>query len=124
MLVSVTHVLAVLQPMHRDPLTIEDVTALVAAGDISALRVVTDAGRAIGRSLADLCNVLNPTALIIGGELSAAGTALTLGIREAIDRNAQRVIADAVTITTSALKERAEVLGAIALAIQASAGIS
>ena len=123
-LVSVTHVLAVLQPMHRDPLTIEDVTALVAAGDISALRVVTDAGRAIGRSLADLCNVLNPTALIIGGELSAAGTALTIGIREAIDRNAQRVIADAVTITTSALKERAEVLGAIALAIQASAGIS
>jgi predicted NBD/HSP70 family sugar kinase len=110
--------------MHRDPLTIEDVTALVAAGDISALRVVTDAGRAIGRSLADLCNVLNPTALIIGGELSAAGTALTIGIREAIDRNAQRVIADAVTITTSALKERAEVLGAIALAIQASAGIS
>jgi len=34
------------------------------------------------------------------------------------------VIADAVTITTSALKERAEVLGAIALAIQASAGVS
>ena len=58
------------------------------------------------------------------GELSAAGTALTLGIREAIDRNSQRVIADAVTITTSALKERAEVLGAIALAIQASAGVS
>jgi len=57
-------------------------------------------------------------------ELSAAGTALTLGIREAIDRNSQRVIADAVTITTSALKERAEVLGAIALAIQASAGVS
>ena len=59
------------------------------------------------------------------GEVSAAGTALTLGIREAIDRNSQRVmIADAVTITTSALKERAEVLGAIALAIQASAGVS
>jgi hypothetical protein len=58
------------------------------------------------------------------GEVSAAGTALTLGIREAIDRNSQRVIADAVTITTSALKERAEVLGVIALAIQASAGVS
>ena len=58
------------------------------------------------------------------GEVSAAGTALTPGIREAIDRNSQRVIADAVTITTRALKERAEVLGAIALAIQASAGVS
>ena len=58
------------------------------------------------------------------GEVGAAGTMLTPGIREAIDRNSQRVIADAVTITTSALKERAEVLGAIALAIQASAGVS
>jgi predicted NBD/HSP70 family sugar kinase len=120
-LVSVSHVLAVLQPMHQRRLTITDVVALVADGDVSARRVVTDAGRAIGRSLADLCNVLNPAALIIGGELSAAGTALTTGIREAIERNAQPIIAEAVRITTSALNERAEVLGAIALAIQTSA---
>jgi predicted NBD/HSP70 family sugar kinase len=117
-LVSVPHVLAMLQPMHANPLTIEHVIDLVLAGDLSARRVVTDAGRTIGRSLADLCNVLNPGALILGGELSAAGTALTDGIREAIDRHAQPVIAHAVTITTSALGPRAEVLGAIALAIR------
>jgi predicted NBD/HSP70 family sugar kinase len=119
-LVSVPHVLASLQPMHREPLTIADVIRLATTGDVSARRVVTDAGRAIGRTLADLCNVLNPGALIIGGELAAAGAPFTAGIREAIDRHTQPVIADAVTIRTSALGERAEVLGAIALAVQIS----
>ena len=119
-LVSVAHVLASLQPMHREPLTITHVIRLIAAGDVSARRVVTDAGRAIGRALADLCNVLNPGALIIGGELAATGTPFTAGIREAIDHHTQPAIADAVTISTSTLAARAEVLGAIALAIQNS----
>jgi predicted NBD/HSP70 family sugar kinase len=87
-------------------------------GDAGARRVVTDAGRIIGRSLADLCNALNPGALIVGGELSAAGTALTVGIREAIDRYAQPVIAEAVTVRASVLDDRAEVLGAVGLAIR------
>jgi predicted NBD/HSP70 family sugar kinase len=119
-LVSVPHVLASLQPLHREPLTITDVIRLVAAGDVSARRVVTDAGRAIGRALAGLCNVLNPGALVVGGELAAAGASFTAGIREAIDHHTQPVIAEAVTIRTSTLADRAEVLGAIALAIQTS----
>jgi predicted NBD/HSP70 family sugar kinase len=119
-LVSVPHVLASLQPVHREPLTIADVVRLASTGDVSARRVVTDAGRAIGRTLADLCNVLNPGALVIGGELAAAGAPFTAGIREAIDHHTQPVIADAVAIRTSALGERAEVLGAIALAVETS----
>jgi len=47
-LVSVPHVLASLQAVHREPLTIADVVRLAATGDVSARRVVTDAGRAIG----------------------------------------------------------------------------
>jgi hypothetical protein len=77
-------------------------------------------GSYVGKCVASAGNVIGN----LPPGSTAAGTALTLGIREAIDRNSQRVIADAVTITTSALKERAEVLGAIALAIQASAGVS
>ena len=40
-----------------------------------ATRLVNDAGRAIGRVLADLCNALNPEAIIVGGELSRVGAA-------------------------------------------------
>jgi predicted NBD/HSP70 family sugar kinase len=105
--------------MHHQPLTIADVLGLVETGDVSARRVITDAGRVIGRALADLCNVLNPGAVVVGGELSAAGEPFTAGIREAIERRTQPVVADAVSVRTSALAYRAEVLGAIALALQA-----
>jgi predicted NBD/HSP70 family sugar kinase len=42
---------------------------LVEQGDPGATRVVSDAGRAIGRVLADLVNHLNPAAVIVGGAL-------------------------------------------------------
>src|SRR5262249_50824633 len=97
-LVAVPHLLASLQHMHREPLTIDDVLELVVAGDVSARRVITDAGRAIGRALADLCNLLNPGMLVVGGELAGSGNAFTSGIREAIDRYTQPAIAEAVAI--------------------------
>jgi predicted NBD/HSP70 family sugar kinase/biotin operon repressor len=110
-------VLAALHHTHRADLGVRDVLALIAAGDPGARRVVDDAGRAIGRVLADACNILNPTAIIVGGELSTAGAPLLDGIRESVDRYAQPAIAQAVQIMPGALGERAEVLGALAAII-------
>jgi predicted NBD/HSP70 family sugar kinase len=110
-------VLASLRPAHRAELGVRDLLALVAGGDPGARRVVADAGRAIGRVLADHCNVLNPAAIIVGGDLSAAGAPLLDGIRESVDRFAQPAIAEAVEIMPGALGERAEVLGALATII-------
>jgi predicted NBD/HSP70 family sugar kinase len=93
------------------------VLALTAESDPGALRIVADAGRAIGRVLADHCNAFNPAAVIVGGELSAAGAPLLDGIREAVDRYAVPAIAQAVQIIPAALGERAEVLGALATII-------
>jgi hypothetical protein len=50
--------------------------------------------------LADICNVLNPEAIIVGGELSLAGEPLVAGIRE-----------------VAALGLRAELMGAVATAL-------
>jgi predicted NBD/HSP70 family sugar kinase len=110
-------VLAALQPAHRTDLGVRDVLALIAESDPGALRIVADAGRAIGRVLADHCNAFNPAAVIVGGELSAAGAPLLDGIREAVDRYAVPAIAQAVQIIPAALGERAEVLGALATII-------
>jgi predicted NBD/HSP70 family sugar kinase len=110
-------VLAALRDAHRPDLGVRDLLALIAAGDPGARRVVADAGRAIGRVLADHCNGLNPAAIIVGGELSAAGAPLLDGIRDSVDRYAQPAIAQAVEIMPGALGERAEVLGALATII-------
>lgn len=115
--VSLPHILAALRPFHdRRSMNLADLAELVSAGDAGAVRVLTDAGRTIGRLLADLCNVLNPERLIIGGELSTTGEALTDGVREAIGRFAQPIVAGPLTVETGTLRERAEVLGALALA--------
>jgi predicted NBD/HSP70 family sugar kinase len=78
--------------------------------------VFDDAGRAIGRALGDLCNCLNPAAVIVGGDLGAAGPLLD-GVRAAVDRFAQPRAARAVAVLPARLGERAELLGALALVI-------
>jgi predicted NBD/HSP70 family sugar kinase len=108
--------LSLLRPTHGE-VTLHRLLELTAAGDLPARRVVSDAGRAVGRAVADLCNLLNPAAVIVGGELSLAGGALLDGVREEIDRYALPGIAKAVEVRAGVLGERAEVLGALAVVI-------
>lgn len=88
--------------------------------DPVAERIVVTAGRTIGRVLADLCNCLNPGLIVIGGELGAAGAPLVDGVRESIDRRAQPATAGAVQVRAGALGPRAELMGAVAVAIEAT----
>jgi len=100
-----------------EELTVESMLALAAGGDPGARRVLTDAGRAIGRALADLCNCLNPERVIVGGELGAAGAPLLDGVRESIQRWALPAAAEATEVVAGVLGPRAELLGSLALVI-------
>jgi predicted NBD/HSP70 family sugar kinase len=111
---STAGVLRLLAAAHGPELTFDDVLELLAGGDLGTRRVVNDAGRSLGRVLADLCNHLNPAAIVVGGELGAAGEPLLAGIREAVDRYALPAAAHAVRILQGELGPRAEVLGAVA----------
>ncbi len=84
-------------------------------------KVLTDAGRIVGRVLADGCNWLNPEAIVLGGELGASGEPFADGVRESVARYAQLATAEAVTIHTAQLGELAELSGAIAVARDNSA---
>ena len=118
--VSVPRLLEHVQPMHGEPLTPERLLVLEADGDAGVRRVLGDAGRAVGRALADLCNSLNPAMLVLGGPLGSS-TSLREGVRAAVDRYAQPGAATAVQVVSAALGERAEVTGAVALAIARAA---
>jgi predicted NBD/HSP70 family sugar kinase len=114
---STEALLTLLRPIHGDDLTVEALLELSRGGDEAAVRVIQEAGRAVGRVLADVCNIVNPAAIVIGGDLSRAGEPLLFGIREAIDRYALPVAASVVEITQGALGERAALMGALRLAI-------
>ena len=86
----------------------------------SAARVLADAGRTIGRVVADLVNCLNPAAIVLGGELGAAGRPFVVGVRESIDRYAQPASAKAAQVVAGQLGARAELLGTISTALRVS----
>jgi predicted NBD/HSP70 family sugar kinase len=88
-----------------------------------AVRALTEAGRILGRALADLCNCLNPEAVILGGEIGTAGPPLVAGVRESIDRYAQPAAAEAVQVLAAGLGARSELMGAVALAAGQVAGL-
>lgn len=115
--------LEILRPTYGDQLTADEIVRLSNGGDVGCSRVLGDAGRLIGRALADVCNLLNPEVVVVGGELGAAEPLLK-GIRDAVDRYALPAVASAVDLRTSRLGRRAEVLGAIALIIRDSRKVS
>jgi predicted NBD/HSP70 family sugar kinase len=84
-------------------------------GDSLAQRVIAEAGRSIGVALGNLCNVINPERVIIGGDLSAAGDVLLAPITESISRYAIPSAAADVGVVAGQLGRRAEVMGALAL---------
>ncbi len=109
-----------LRPTHGPDLTVERMIELALAGAPAPRRALADAGTALGRVLASICDVLNPALVVVGGELAAAGDLLLTPVREAIDRDAMRPAADAVEVRPSTLPGRAEVLGALVLASEAA----
>ncbi len=105
--------LATVSPEVRDA---AGILALLANSDPAATRLVGDAGRLIGRVLADMCNFLAPDVVIIGGELSAAGEVFLDPIREMVERHTQPMVMRTLEVRASAHEGRAEILGAVALA--------
>jgi predicted NBD/HSP70 family sugar kinase/biotin operon repressor len=122
-LVSAPKLVELLQPAYDENLTVERMLELGRDGDVGVSRVLNDAGRSIGRVLADLSNHINPAAIVVGGGMGQS-EALLLGIRDSVDRYAQPDTASAVRVTPGALGDQAEVMGAIALALDATAVVS
>jgi predicted NBD/HSP70 family sugar kinase len=107
--------LELLRSSHPGALTTRDLLALADAGDVGARRVLADAGRAIGRSLAVIVNCLNPGRIVLGGEL--ATVPLLEGVREMLIRFALPGAYEAVQVELGTLGDRAGVLGALSLVI-------
>jgi predicted NBD/HSP70 family sugar kinase len=80
-----------LAPLVRNsltPLTAGQVATAAIAGDLLAAEVLTDAGRWIGIAVAGLINLLNPDAVIIGGDAVIDGSPLLTALREEAQRRA------------------------------------
>ena len=99
--------------------TIDDLVRSAHEGNVAALRVFEDAGLHLGWGLAALTNLMNPGIIVVGGDMARAGDLLLDSARIGLRRH---VLAGAATtpVVAAALGDRASVIGAMLLAIEAT----
>ncbi|GAA1902405.1 ROK family transcriptional regulator [Streptantibioticus ferralitis] len=111
------YVLDLLRSSHGPDLTVPRMVRLARDGDPGCRRVIADVGRHVGMGVANLCNVLNPSRVVLGGDLAEAGEVVLAPIRESVARYAIPSAARQLAVVPGALGARAEVLGALALVL-------
>ena len=119
-LASVRAVASHLSFSRHEEISTRRMLELSDAGDAATHRLIGDAGRAIGVAVANLCNIVNPECVVIGGDLPLSGDVLLDPIREVVKRNAIPSAAADTEIVAGVLGERAEMLGALALVMHES----
>ncbi|MEU5024002.1 MULTISPECIES: ROK family transcriptional regulator [Streptomyces] len=111
------YVLPLLYSSHGADLTVERMVQLAREGDPGCRRVIADVGRHVGSGVANLCNLINPSRVVLGGHLAEAGELVLGPIRESVARYAIPSAARRLSVMPGALGGRAEVLGALALVL-------
>lgn len=109
-IVSVDVVRRQLEPLGLDPLNRHDMEHPVAR------KVLSQSGRTMGVVIANLCNTLNPEAVILGGDLASTGPQFTDGVRDSVRHLAQPGLSVDTQVLATSLGGRAELLGAVACA--------
>jgi predicted NBD/HSP70 family sugar kinase len=106
-----------LRDLGHEARTAMDVVALVQSGDPDAVRLVREAGRLLGEVLAHVVKLLDPSVLVVGGDLARAQEDFFAGLREAVYGRSSSLATSHIQIVRTRLGDRAGVIGAAALVL-------
>ena len=102
----------------RDAHDSRDVVRLVRSGDTLAIRMVREAGRALGEVLAGCVNFFNPSVIVVGGDVGEAHEQLLAGVREFTFQRSLPLATRDLLLVPSRLGDRAGVIGAAVMVIE------
>lgn len=103
--------------LGRD-VTREELNELAATRHRASVRVIQDAGLALGQSIAMAANMLGTDLVVLGGPLSETGEVLLDAVRDGFSRFAIAPVAEATKVELSDLGEGASARGAAAIAFE------
>ncbi len=116
---SLQAVLAALAPVLSEDAGLDELLAAAAEGQPETVQVLREAGESTGRVLANICNLLNPERIIVGGELARAGDLILDPIRATLRRTAMSLTRDVDVVAAELdLGARAGASGAAALVLR------
>ncbi|WP_343906981.1 ROK family protein [Nocardioides aquiterrae] len=96
---------------------VRDLVALALQGDSFARGLLRDSGRELGEVLAVAINLLNPAAVVIGGDMAAAFEFYLAGVRESVYRRSAPLATRDLQFLPAVHGDRAGVVGCGALAL-------
>lgn len=96
----------------REDITELDIIDAANHEDTLSIELVESAGELLGKQIANLVNIFNPEAVIIGGTLAGAGDFFIQPIKLAVQRYTLRLMSRDMTIVPSELGEDSGVMGA------------
>lgn len=102
----------------------EEVTELAQKGEADSIAVLRETGVWLGIGVAGFVNVFNPEAVAVGGGVAAAGDLILEPARREVHLRSRSPSRDLVEIKQATLGEKSGMLGAAALARNASGGIA
>jgi predicted NBD/HSP70 family sugar kinase len=97
---------------------VRDLVALALQGDAEARSLLRDSGRHLGEVLAVAINLLNPQAVVIGGDMGAAFDLYAAGVRESVYARAASLATRDLQILPATHGDRAGLVGCAALALE------
>ncbi|MFB5760152.1 ROK family protein [Paenibacillus medicaginis] len=104
--------IAVLNGVEPEQVTAEHVAAAAKAGNQLAIRLLADAGEALGCGIVTFAHLLNPAAIVIGGSVSQCGALLFDPMLEAVRRYGIPKVVESITFAASSLGGTAGITGA------------
>ena len=107
-----------LRALGHDVETSADVLGLIHAREPDAMRLLAEAGKILGVAVADTVSVLNPSTVVIGGDIAGAHEDLLAHVREVVYTRALPLVTRSLRIVPSELRERAGVVGGAYRAIE------
>jgi predicted NBD/HSP70 family sugar kinase len=94
-----------------------DISAAALAGDAASMELILNSGRLIGRVVATIVNVINPSLVVIGGGVAGAGDGFLAAIRETVYGRSTPLATRDLLVTRSALHGSGGVVGAAAMVV-------
>jgi predicted NBD/HSP70 family sugar kinase len=107
-----------LRALGHDVPSAREVVQLIRARQPDALRLVNEGARLLGMAIADAVNVLNPSTVVLGGDIANAHEMLLAHVREVVYARSLPLATRRLEIVTSRLGDRAGILGGAYLAIE------
>lgn len=118
-LASQRAILANVQASQAPRANLREVIDSALQGDPACRRVLSDAGRYLGRAVANAAKVVAPSVIAVGGTLGTAGSLVFDGLRSGLEIQNLRSLAPTTRIEPATLEADASLLGGLAAVLAA-----